>query len=108
MLHEQGYTVWEASNGHQALRVAEEHADDGISLLLTDVVMPLMGGVELAAQIKDSSSDILVIYTSGYTDDAILNGQASEGGCTFMQKPFTPTVLANTVRAVLDKQQPAE
>ena len=80
MLHEQGYTVWEASNGHHALRLAEEHADDGISLLLTDVVMPLMGGVELAAQIKDSSPDILVIYTSGYTDDAILNGQASEWG----------------------------
>jgi YesN/AraC family two-component response regulator len=42
----------------------QEHADDGISLLLTDVVMPLMGGVELASQIKDSSTDMLVIYTS--------------------------------------------
>jgi len=51
---------------------------------------------------------MLVIYMSGYTDDAILNVQACERGCTFMQKLFTPTMVANTVRAVLDKQQPTK
>ena len=107
VLREQGYTVWEASNGHQALSVAQEHADQELSLLLTDVVMPLMGGVELAAQLRDARPETRVIYTSGYTDDAVLNGDVIERGSTFMQKPFTPTMLTHTVRSVLDEQLPA-
>jgi signal transduction histidine kinase len=103
LLKQQGYNVLEAANGVQALRVAQEHAGETIHLLQTDVVMPQMGGKELANQLKILRPEVKVLYTSGYTDDAIVHHGVLEPGINFLQKPFSPATLAQKVREVLDQ-----
>ena len=101
VLREQGYTVLEASNGVEALDVASRYAEGNIDLLLTDVVMPLMGGAALAKHIKERSPATLVLYTSGYIGDTVVRrGELEEA--ELLNKPFTPTALAHRVREVLD------
>jgi PAS domain S-box-containing protein len=102
-LQEQGYTVLEAANGDEALRVAQERAEEAIHLLLTDVVMPRMSGKELASQLKTIRPGLKVLFISGYTDNAIIHNGVLEPGIAFLQKPFTPEVLARKVREVLDR-----
>jgi CheY-like chemotaxis protein len=101
VLREHGYEVLEATSGDDALRIAQQY-EGGIHLLLSDVVMPQMSGKELADRIKSTRSDIRVLYTSGYTDDAVLHHGISDADLQFIQKPFTPNALANKVREVLD------
>jgi PAS domain S-box-containing protein len=102
ILHQQGYTVLEAADGDEALRVGREHAGP-IHLLVTDVVMPQMGGRELADRLHAGRREVKVLYVSGYTDDAILHKGVSETGTTaFLAKPFTAGALAHKVREVLD------
>jgi CheY-like chemotaxis protein len=103
VLCQQGYTVLEAANGEEALRVAQEHAGEKIHLLLTDVVMPQMGGRELAETLKLLRPDIKVLYTSGYTDNAIVHHGVLNPGTHFLQKPFSPKTLSHKVREVLDR-----
>ena len=104
VLREQGYTVLESANGVEALRVAEERAGEELHLLLTDVVMPLMGGRELADQLKGLHPETRVLYTSGYTDDAIVDHSVLGTGADFIPKPFTPVSLARKIREVLDRR----
>jgi PAS domain S-box-containing protein len=101
ILHQQGYTVLEAADGDEALRVGREHGGP-IHLLVTDVVMPQMGGRELSDRLKAGRREIKVLYVSGYTDDAILHQGVSETGTAFLPKPFSPSALAHKVREVLD------
>jgi CheY-like chemotaxis protein len=96
-----GYTVLDASGGGDAIRIAGGHRGS-IDLLLTDVVMPEMGGRELADRLRASRPSLRVLYTSGYTDDAVLRSGVSEATESFVQKPFTLTTLAKKVRSVLD------
>jgi CheY-like chemotaxis protein len=103
VLRNQGYRVLEAANGQEALSVAREHAGEKIHLLLTDVVMPQMGGTELADRLKALRPEIKVVFTSGYTDEAIVRHGVLEPGTDFLQKPFSPASLAQKVREVLDK-----
>ena len=103
LLSQQGYRVLEATNGVEALHVAQEHGGEKIHLLLTDVVMPQMGGKELADQLKIFRPDIKVLYTSGYTDDAIVHHGVLEPGTHFLQKPFSLKTLSHKVREVLDR-----
>jgi CheY-like chemotaxis protein len=103
LLNQQGYKVLEAANGEEALRVAQEHNGEEIHLLLTDVVMPQMGGKELAEKLKTLRPDIKVLYTSGYTDDAIVHQGILEHGTYFLQKPFSLKTLSHKVREVLDR-----
>jgi PAS domain S-box-containing protein len=103
LLNQQGYKVLEAANGEEALRVVQEHIGEKIHLLLTDVVMPQMGGKELANQLKLLRPDVKVLYTSGYTDDAIVHHGVLEPGTHFLQKPFSPKTLSHKVREVLDR-----
>ena len=98
VLEEYGYTVLEAGDGREALDVAAAHAGS-IDLLVTDVVMPRMNGRELAARLTAARS-LRVVYMSGYTETHPIRGRAP--GAAFLQKPFSPLVLARTVRAVLD------
>ena len=100
MLRNAGYTVLEAANGEEALRLAERH-DGVIDLLLTDLVMPLMGGKVLAEELRKRSHVTRVVFTSGYSDDQFAHGQELEPGVVFMQKPFTPTTLTRKVREAL-------
>jgi CheY-like chemotaxis protein len=103
LLSQQGYRVLEATNGEEALYVAQEHGGEKIHLLLTDVVMPQMGGKELADQLKILRPDIKVLYTSGYTDNAIVHQGVLNPGTHFLQKPFSLKTLSHKVREVLDR-----
>lgn len=96
-----GYKVLDAGNGEDALRLAET-AGSAIHLLLTDVVMPGMGGRVLAERVSALVPGVQVLYMSGYTDDAIVHHGVLEAGLTFYQKPVTPHALLQKVRDVLD------
>lgn len=97
-----GYTVLDAADGAEALRLSQR-VDCPIHLLLTDVVMPRMGGKELADQLTRERDDIRVLYMSGYTDDTIVHCADGEPSAGFLQKPFTPHNLIEKVREVLDR-----
>jgi len=98
VLRGQAYTVLETENGVEALRVAEQLDEDRIDLLLTDIVMPVMGGRELADRLRASQGATKVLYTSGYSDGAVFSQQRLETGTEFISKPFTPESLAQRVR----------
>ena len=103
LLNNQGYTVLEAANGVDALRLVQDSGQRRIDLLLTDMVMPLMGGGHLSERIKEVHPEIKVIFISGYIDDSVARHVVSEEGVEFIQKPFMPDELARRVRQVLDK-----
>jgi two-component system cell cycle sensor histidine kinase/response regulator CckA len=103
MLKRMGYTVLAASNGRQALSVADSH-EGPLHLLLTDVVMPEMNGKELFAKTARKHPDLKVLYTSGYTDQVIAHRGVLNRGVAFIQKPFTVDSLAAKVREVLDQR----
>lgn len=99
-----GYTVIEAASGSEALRKSSELAGK-IDLLLTDVVMPEMDGRKLADEIVQKRPGIKVLFSSGYTDDAIVRHGVLEPGVCFIQKPYLPKALARKVREVLDASE---
>ena len=101
ILERQGYTVLEAPDGEAGLRLAQRHRGV-IHLLLTDVVMPRVGGRELAEQLARLRPDVKVLYASGYTDDSVVRHGILESGTAYLQKPFSPESLARKVRDVLD------
>jgi PAS domain S-box-containing protein len=103
VLRYQGYKVLEATNGHEAIGIARESIQERIHLLLTDVVMPHMGGRELVKRMKTLHSEIRVLFISGYTDHTIIYHAGLKPGTPFLQKPFSPTALAQKVREVLDQ-----
>ncbi|MCL5883915.1 MAG: response regulator [Deltaproteobacteria bacterium] len=101
ILQANGYTVLAAENGEEALR--RLHNSPGIpNLLVTDVVMPRMGGRELSDRIKAVYPGTRVLYMSGYTDNAIVHHGVLDPGVSYLQKPFSPKTLARKVREVLD------
>ncbi len=100
-LQEYGYRVLEAQDGKKALQLIEHHKGP-IHLLLTDVVMPGMGGRELAERLQPLYPKMKILYMSGYTDNAIVHHGVLESGMPFIQKPFAPKVLVSKVREVLD------
>lgn len=96
-----GYTVLEAANGGEALMLCEQH-DGAIHLLVTDVVMPKIGGRKLAERVAPLRPKMKLAYMSGYTDDAVVRNGQLPPGVPFIQKPFTASNLTRTVREVLD------
>jgi PAS domain S-box-containing protein len=105
ILERYGYQVLEAPSAEVALRFARERAAD-IDLLLTDVVMPEMGGRELAQRFSALCPRAKVLYMSGYTDESVVRHGVLAAGIAFLQKPFTPATLARKVREVLDAGDP--
>jgi PAS domain S-box-containing protein len=101
ILVKRGYTVLEASNGEDAILACAKY-NDPIHLLLTDVVMPLMNGRELAEKLQPRRPDMKVLFMSGYTDEAIVRHGVLDSANAFLQKPFTPESLAKKVREILN------
>jgi len=99
-LESYGYQVLEARGSSDALLLASHH-EGPIHLLLTDVVMPQMGGKELAESLKPLRPEMKVLYMSGYTRDAIVHHGVLDSGVNFVAKPFAPDALALKVRIVL-------
>ena len=102
VLQTYGYRILAAENGETALKVGKEY-EGPIHLLLTDVVMPKMGGKEAADRLQSLYPQMKVIYMSGYTDNAIVHHGVLVPGLNFLEKPFTPESLARKVRQVLDE-----
>jgi two-component system cell cycle sensor histidine kinase/response regulator CckA len=100
ILQGRGYVVLEASDGREGLSVCAAH-EGKIDLLLSDVVMPELGGRELAERVVAVRPDIKVLFMSGHTQDVILK-EGVKAGTPFLQKPFSPADLAHKVRDVLD------
>jgi PAS domain S-box-containing protein len=95
-----GYTVLEAGDVDEAQRICTESREK-IHLLVTDVVMPGMGGRALAERLLEQRPDMEVLYVSGYTDDAVVRHGILHKEVNFLQKPFSPTALAQKVHEVL-------
>ena len=102
-LQQHGYRVLDAENGEDALRVSQEH-EGPIDLMITDVLMPRMGGKEAADRLQHLYPQMKVIYMSGYTDNAIVQHGVLEPGLNFLEKPFSAEGLAHKVREVLDQE----
>ena len=102
VLERGGYTVIEANEGAHALRLAEAH-EGPIHLVITDVVMPGMSGREVAERIASVRPGAEVLFTSGYTDDAIVHHGVLDDGMAFLQKPFDPYTLLQAVRDALTR-----
>jgi len=100
-LQAQGYTVFEAADPNIALQISNAHSGP-IHLLLTDVIMPVMNGRELAQRITASRSETRVLFMSGYTENAIGHNGTLEPGINLLQKPFTLPSLRARVRQALD------
>jgi PAS domain S-box-containing protein len=100
MLMRRGYTVLESASGRGALELAKEH-EGSIELLLTDIVMPQMNGVELAREMQTVRPGIQVLFMSGYTENGVVNQGVLNDARRFIQKPFTSADLARKVREAL-------
>ncbi|MFN3621140.1 ATP-binding protein [Sphingorhabdus sp.] len=103
-LRELGYTVLQAANGNEALVILAQHRD--ISLLFTDIVMPEMNGRQLADKMREIVPDLPVLYTTGYTRNAIIHNGIVDHGIAFLSKPFTIEQLARKLREGLDGRKP--
>lgn len=101
VLTDRGHRVLVAGNGAAALEIAAG-CQEKIDLLITDVIMPKMNGPELAAHLNRSHPDIIVLYMSGYTDQALQNRGMIETGTAFLQKPFLPEALLQEVDRLLE------
>jgi two-component system cell cycle sensor histidine kinase/response regulator CckA len=101
VLERSGYEVLSASNGAEAIGIAASE-DRPIHVLLSDVVMPLMSGAQLARRLREMRPELDVLFMSGYTANAIVDQGLLEAGAPFLSKPFSPTSLTLAVRSVLD------
>ncbi|MEA2763470.1 MAG: two-component system, cell cycle sensor histidine kinase and response regulator CckA [Gemmatimonadaceae bacterium] len=96
-----GYKVLVARTGREAIQIVADYTDR-IDLIATDVVMPEMNGSQLVRNVLEARSDIRVLFMSGYTDDEVMRRGVIDGQTAFLQKPFTPDLLAYKIREVLD------
>jgi CheY-like chemotaxis protein len=96
-----GYTVLAANGGEAALAIAQSHPGP-VDLLVTDMVMPGMGGREVAMRLSVGRPELQVLFMSGFPGEAAIRQRTLEVGSAFIQKPFTPLALARKVRETLD------
>ena len=104
ILKSYGFDVLTAKSGAEALQTIADHPGT-IDVLLTDVVMPEMGGAELARIVHDRQPDIRIVFMSGHTDDSAFEQTVVESGDAFLQKPFTGVGLLTKIRSALDSRQ---
>ena len=101
ILDRNGYNVLEARDPADARLICERH-EGRIHMMLTDVVMPMMSGIELADYLSPMRPDMKVLFMSGYTDENLVLDESEAGTTAFIQKPFTPDGLASRIRELLD------
>ena len=106
LLRRLGYKVLTAANGIEALNLKHEPSTGHIDLLFTDVVMPHMSGKELADRVRTLYPHTKILFTSAYTEQAIIHQGVLNPGVLLLQKPFTPSALAHKLREVLDQPPP--
>ena len=104
MLERQGYRVLKASSGSEAYQICL-NLNTPVDLVITEVIMPNMGGAELARRLKKLWQDVKVLYMSGYTANAIAHHGVLDSDKAYLQKPFRATALAQKVREVLDNKR---
>ena len=104
-LKKHGYWVLEAKDGVEAVAVAERHRGS-IDLVLTDVVMPRLGGPELAEKIRALRPGVRILYMSGYAESLVESRGGLEPGVDFVQKPIAPLTLLTRIRDMLDRPSP--
>jgi PAS domain S-box-containing protein len=97
-----GYQVLSASNGQDAMGVVRQHQGSPIRLVVTDVIMPVMGGKVMAEWLRAANPDLKFLFTSGYTDDQLMQEGAHNPDIAFLQKPYSQVILARKVRKMLD------
>lgn len=100
ILRAHGYAVLEAADGGEALELAARHQGD-IDLLLTDVVMPGVGGAELARRLRETRPGIRILFMTGFSPEAVATHGVLAPDSSLLQKPFTVEELVRRVRAVL-------
>ncbi len=108
LLRRLGYTVSAAANGIEALSLKQQPDTGHIDLLFTDVVMPHMSGKELADRVRALYPHTRILFTSAYTENAIVHQGVLDKGVALLQKPFTPSALAHKLREVLDQPRGPE
>jgi len=101
-LRAHGYEVWEAADGQAAVERVKQFDAHKIALVITDVVMPRMGGKELADQLRHLLPKAKILFTSGYTENVISHQGVLDAGINYLHKPYSPSSLARKVREVLD------
>jgi DNA-binding response OmpR family regulator len=101
MLEKQGYQVLKARSGKIAYEMCRQR-NNPVDLVVTDVIMPNMGGAELARRLKELWQNVKVLYMSGYTANAIAHHGVLDPGKSYLQKPFRMATLTQKVREVLD------
>ena len=102
ILEHQGYHVISACHGKDGLELARAYGDGPIELVVTDVVMPHMDGPTMSKAVKGIFPGIKTLFTSGYTEDAVIRKGAFDSDTAFLAKPYTPIALARKVREMLD------
>jgi CheY-like chemotaxis protein len=100
ILENEGYRVLTAQSGVAALEIWELHPDE-IDMIITDVVMPHLGGSGLAEELRNRNPGLKVLFMSGYTEDAIVQHGIRSNLINFIEKPFTPTALIRKTREIL-------
>jgi two-component system cell cycle sensor histidine kinase/response regulator CckA len=103
-----GYTVLTAGNGEEALTLAQQEGTGHIDLLFTDLVMPHMTGKELGERVRELFPETKILFTSAYTEAAVLHQGALNPGMELLQKPFTPSALARKIREILNIEKGLE
>jgi len=101
-LREKGYTVMEAGNGDEGLRLVRRHVG-GIDLVLLDIVLPVMGGKEMAEVMSRSHPETKILFTSGYSEEVFGRNSLLQPGVAFLQKPYLTVTLTRRVRELLDQ-----
>jgi two-component system, cell cycle sensor histidine kinase and response regulator CckA len=103
-LQSQGYNILEACDGLAALKLCQRHLPL-IDIVVTDVVMPNLSGVDLVQKLKTIRPHLKVLYMSGYTDSTVVRHGVEETEINYLQKPFTPDLLRRKVRELLDRSR---
>jgi two-component system, cell cycle sensor histidine kinase and response regulator CckA len=103
LLSRLGYRILTAANGIEAMGLKQQKGIGHIDLLFTDIVMPHMSGKELSERIRASSPNTKILFSSAYTENAIVHQGILDPGVALLQKPFAPSALAKKVREVLDR-----